>query len=299
MSQIPCPFFSVVIPCFNRGELIIGTIQSVLQQTFDNFEIIIVDDGSTDNTAEVVKSFIDSRIKYFYKKNEERNIARNFGINQSSGIYICFLDSDDQYHSNHLQELYHNISVHNNYKVFHTRYQFVDEEWKLFKTGPCYHSATYKTELLNKNILCINCISVFHETVKSVPFINSRNAVVGEDHYWFIKLLANNLPHFIDLITVNVLHHKTRSLQNIDPFHLEIGTTEMINSCFTDPIIQKAYGPAINSYYSFRLLLCSTYFMGNRYKRKAMQLLVSAVIFNFNVIFRKSFWAIIKNLLLR
>lgn len=86
------PKVSVVIPTYNRAHLIGETIQSVLGQTFQDFEIIIVDDGSQDNTQEVVSRF---PVKYFYQENCGVSAARNTGIKLSSGQYIAFLDSDD------------------------------------------------------------------------------------------------------------------------------------------------------------------------------------------------------------
>ncbi len=87
---------SVIIPTFNRAHLIRETIDSVLKQTYQNFEIIIVDDGSTDNTAEVVKSYSDPRISYFYQPNSGLPAkARNVGLTRASGEFIAFLDSDD------------------------------------------------------------------------------------------------------------------------------------------------------------------------------------------------------------
>jgi glycosyltransferase involved in cell wall biosynthesis len=88
------PRVSVIIPTYNRADLIEETIDSVLKQTFDDLEIIIVDDGSTDSTKEVVRRF-DGPIKYLYQENRGRSCARNRGFEASSGDYICFLDSDD------------------------------------------------------------------------------------------------------------------------------------------------------------------------------------------------------------
>lgn len=100
------PFFSVIIPSYNRAHLIAATIRSVLSQSFIDWELILIDDGSSDNTKEVVESFADSRIKYFYQENAERCVARNNGITQAAGQFICFLDSDDIWLPEHLQTLY-------------------------------------------------------------------------------------------------------------------------------------------------------------------------------------------------
>ena len=115
------PFFSVILPTHNRATFIGQAIDSILLQSFTNFELIIIDDGSTDNTKEVVSAFNDKRIFYHYQENQERSIARNNGIKKAQGQYICFLDSDDYYLPNHLAVLYENIKNHN-YPValFHT-----------------------------------------------------------------------------------------------------------------------------------------------------------------------------------
>src|SRR5262245_27326295 len=88
------PRVSVIIPTFNRADLIGETVESVLSQTFDDFEIIIVDDGSTDSTKEVIRRF-DGPINYLYQENRGLSCARNRGFDASSGDYVCFLDSDD------------------------------------------------------------------------------------------------------------------------------------------------------------------------------------------------------------
>jgi glycosyltransferase involved in cell wall biosynthesis len=100
-------FFSIIIPTYNRADLLPETIRSVQNQTFMDWECIVVDDGSTDGTRQVVEAIIksDSRIKYFFQENAERSAARNNGIRNSSGEYICFLDSDDHFLSNHLYDL--------------------------------------------------------------------------------------------------------------------------------------------------------------------------------------------------
>ncbi len=91
----PMPKVSVILPTYNYGRFLGEAVQSVLDQTFDDFELIVVDDGSTDNTREVVNGFTDPRLKYIYKENGGEASAYNVGIQASSGEYIAFLDSDD------------------------------------------------------------------------------------------------------------------------------------------------------------------------------------------------------------
>lgn len=109
------PFFSVVLPTYNRAHILKETISSVRNQLFEDWELIIIDDGSTDDTKGLIHDImsLDYRVKYYYQENSERSVARNNGILKSKGKYICFLDSDDQYKENHLQEFFKYISTHN------------------------------------------------------------------------------------------------------------------------------------------------------------------------------------------
>jgi glycosyltransferase involved in cell wall biosynthesis len=89
------PTVSVVIPTYNRALMLKEAIQSVLDQTYSDYEIIVVDDGSTDNTREVVNGFSDKRIIYVFQENRGRSNARNRGISLAQGRYVAFLDADD------------------------------------------------------------------------------------------------------------------------------------------------------------------------------------------------------------
>lgn len=92
------PTVSIIIPTYNRARLIGRAIQSVLDQTYQDFELIVVDDGSTDNTGKVIKIFTDPRIKYVrHEQNKGGSVARNMGIKVARGEFIAFLDSDDEW----------------------------------------------------------------------------------------------------------------------------------------------------------------------------------------------------------
>jgi len=100
------PTVSVIIPTYNRAHMIGRAIQSVLSQTYQDFELIVVDDGSTDNTQEVVKSFNDSRLRYIRREENSGTSAapRNTGIKLARGEYIALLDSDDEWLSEKLEK---------------------------------------------------------------------------------------------------------------------------------------------------------------------------------------------------
>lgn len=104
------PFFSVIIPTYNRAHIIKRAIQSVLVQTFTDFEIIVVDDGSTDDTEKRVHEFRDTRIKYLFQPNAGVCSARNYGITASQSKFLCFLDSDDSVLSDWLDSFHDAIT---------------------------------------------------------------------------------------------------------------------------------------------------------------------------------------------
>jgi glycosyltransferase involved in cell wall biosynthesis len=89
---------SVIIPTYNRCKFVQEAIDSVLAQTYTNFELIVVDDGSTDGTGEVIQSKYQGKLIYIWQKNQGRSKARNLGISISTGKYLAFLDSDDKWH---------------------------------------------------------------------------------------------------------------------------------------------------------------------------------------------------------
>jgi len=97
--MIKKPTVSVIIPAYNQANFIDKAINSVLKQTYQDFEIIVVDDGCTDDTEDVIRGFPDKRVKYIkkYKKNKGISVARNIGIKVARGKYIAFLDSDDEF----------------------------------------------------------------------------------------------------------------------------------------------------------------------------------------------------------
>lgn len=112
--------FSVVIPSFNRAYCLSRAIESVLEQSFSNFELIVVDDGSTDETEELVSSYlVDSRVRYFKTENQGVSRARNFGVEQARGEYLAFLDSDDQWLPNKLQLQMSFLEAHPECRVVH------------------------------------------------------------------------------------------------------------------------------------------------------------------------------------
>lgn len=162
-------FFSIIIPLYNKETFIESTLKSVLNQTFIDFEIIIVNDGSTDKSEEKIKQFNDSRIRYFIKENEGVSTARNFAIDKSETQYITFLDADDYWYPNFLQEMFENINRYAEQKVFSAAIEIETTR----KTIPAHYSITRTNDFeivnffkasLKQPVIWTSC-AVFHKSV--------------------------------------------------------------------------------------------------------------------------------------
>lgn len=173
---------SIITPTYNCAKFIGVTIESVLNQTYQNFEMIIVDDASKDNTEEVVKSFKDKRIKYIrLSKNSGPAVARNRAMEEAKGKYMAFLDSDDLWKREKLEKQI-NFIKKNKYKIICSDYEQIDEEGnKLNKIIPCKKKVNYNGILLS----CpVGNSTVFYDVSKlgkfKVPNIRKRN----DDALW-------------------------------------------------------------------------------------------------------------------
>lgn len=127
-------FFSIVIPLYNKESTVRDTVLSVLRQSYTSFELIIVNDGSTDKSLDVVTSIKDKRIKIINKINEGVSIARNTGIGCASHDYICFLDADDLWRKNHLATIKYLIDKYPEAGVYATNilYDYGDKKREYF-----------------------------------------------------------------------------------------------------------------------------------------------------------------------
>ena len=126
---------SVIVPIYNVEKWLSKCINSILAQNFKDFELILINDGSTDNSEKICYKFLDhdNRVKYFYKKNGGLSSARNLGIKKATGKYIVFIDSDDYVDKNYLQYLYESVSK-NNSQVAICNFNLVDEKGNILDT---------------------------------------------------------------------------------------------------------------------------------------------------------------------
>jgi len=157
---------SIITPSYNSVRFISETIESVLDQTYKNWEMIIIDDGSSDNSTKIIESYLlkDSRIKLIkLSKNMGPATTRNYGIKESKGRYIAFLDSDDLWYPDKL--LQQIPFMHNNdIALSYTRYNHIEEKSKKIINEIYIPSKVSYSELLKQNI--IGCLTAIYDTEK-------------------------------------------------------------------------------------------------------------------------------------
>lgn len=181
-------FFSVILPTYNRADMLPRAIRSVIGQTFMDWELIIIDDGSTDDTSAVVKQFNDARIKYLYQENKERSAARNKGIEMAVGEYICFLDSDDYYLPDHLNEFFKKISESSERITFSYSELFQEENEIL--SLPEAFEITYNSplEFVLQKVIGPPQVCIYSEALREFQF--NPKLTVGEDLNLWLRMLV-------------------------------------------------------------------------------------------------------------
>lgn len=144
------PLVSIVIATYNRAVWLEKAIKSVLSQTYENYELIICDDGSTDNTAELVRGFYTSKIVYLHQQNKGRSVARNLALTKARGKYIAFLDDDDIFLPEKLDKQVKAMEEYSDFAMSYTS-AVVMKDGKLLKKGndEVFYRATKSSYIYN------------------------------------------------------------------------------------------------------------------------------------------------------
>jgi glycosyltransferase involved in cell wall biosynthesis len=205
------PFFSIILPTYNRAQFLPKAIDSVIAQTFVDWELIIVDDGSTDNTKEVVAAYKDPRILYIYQENQERSAARNNGIAKSNGEYICFLDSDDYYLSEKLENLFRVISTNSSKQIvwydgllFENSATFCEGKIPSIKPEETIFEFLLQNPIFSQQICCPK--EILHKQQYN-PSIR-----IGEDTELWLRLGKDVAFRAINSFQTVILEHEDRSV---------------------------------------------------------------------------------------
>lgn len=171
---------SVVIPLFNKEKTISATLQSVLNQSFQDFEIIVVNDGSTDNSISIVEVIKDERIRIINQENQGVSSARNKGIKEAKYKWITFLDADDLWMENHLEALRKMIIDYPNEQVFCTSFIRSTQQLKAKSSNAIQIINNYFERSLNEFIAWTSVMCIKKEVFERVGYFNIKLSR-GED----------------------------------------------------------------------------------------------------------------------
>jgi glycosyltransferase involved in cell wall biosynthesis len=225
------PAVSVVIPSYNQGKYLRGAIRSVLNQTFRNFEIVVVDDGSTDETAAVATSF-GSGVRYLKQENRGLAGARNTGIRASKGVWIGLLDADDEWHPSFLDTMTQLAARHPEAAVLFAAAEAMDEDGlplpQVFGIRPAVPGSLYEV-LLRANFLIPSTILMRRSNVLDVGLFDEDLRSVEDWELW-LRLLPKH--HFVGTSTPLVRYRQHARSLSADSARMQYSVTQLMNKRF-------------------------------------------------------------------
>ncbi len=283
--------FTIVIPTFNRAHRILTTINSILAQNYYNFEIKIIDDGSTDDTKEIILALKDPRITYFKKKNEERAIARNFGIDRANGDYITFLDSDDILYPNHLEEAFNLINDYGSPEWLHLAYEIKDEKGKIIRQETKRHGNINSTLATGNHLSCIG-VFIRNDIIKTFKFNEDRDIIGSEDYELWLRLAAKYTLYYSNEITSCMIQHVERSVTGFNPEKLIKRTKKLVEIVTNNQFLKKR---DLRKFYAHRYLYLSLHLMMRKNILLSYKFLIIAILHFPPVLFTRKIAGILKN----
>ena len=268
---------SIIVPCYNMENFIEKCIKSILAQTYKNIEVLVIDDGSTDNTKYKIKKIIqnDKRFLYYFKENGGLSDARNFGLKRAHGKYICFIDSDDYIEKNYIEEMYNSIIENDSDIAICDIKRIYDDHYTIDKINekvvemcmrPAAWNKLYKKELFDKNHIKFP-IGKWYEDIGTTPKLTMlyKYSIVKEPLYNYVQNSSSIMHTYSDRIfeiydTVenlekyikdkNVYTEKKDILEFINIYHILIGTIyrASFNKNFNITMIKKIVNYVVNKY---------------------------------------------------
>lgn len=186
------PLVSVIIPTYNRASMTMEAVQSVLRQTYDNFEIIVVDDGSTDNTYEIINQIDDKRIRYIYQENARQAAARNRGIEAACGDYIAFLDSDDLFFPQKLEQQVEYLTQNPHIGLLYSGYVFSGRQENLRTEHYATLSGQPIAQIMTRMEIATSAVIMPRQVFDIVG--NFKTTLPGVEDMEFWVRVANHFP---------------------------------------------------------------------------------------------------------
>lgn len=289
---------SVVIPTYNRLNFVVKTIESLLNQQSDDFELLIIDDGSTDKTEEFFASYKHPKVTYHRIVNSERGFARNYGASIAKGKYVNFFDSDDLAYNNHISTALHYIEKFDNPEIFHLNYvyQTLDgQELDVLKAD----SDNIGEMLIRKgNILSCNSVIIRKDIAERFPFCESRLLSGTEDYALWLALSSRFKIHYVPEITSVVIDHEQRSMASHDIIKMINRNMFLLDHLQSDQHFIQYVGKRFNQIQSECFSFIALHLMLEGKNRDGVYFLSKALMADWRFPFRRiRFMAIMKHML--
>ncbi|MCR9251946.1 MAG: glycosyltransferase [bacterium] len=241
------PYFSIIIPTYNRAQTITNTLNSVYKQSFKDYEILIIDNNSTDNIEEILRIDIDQNKVKFFKNdsNYERSYSRNRGLELATGQFALLLDSDDLLYPYCLEDAYQYSVQNPKHLLFHNLYEFVDEDNQTSKGTDLYDPNNTFKSIARGNFLACNGVFMAKEVYKKHRF--DLKAVGSEDWDFWLRVIADT-KHLgrIDKVNSAIFIHSGRSMANLDLDKVVATKTYILNKLKNDKELASFYKPYMN-----------------------------------------------------
>lgn len=288
---------SIVVPTYNRAHLLPATLASLHAQENLDYEIIIVDDGSTDNLEKAVQPFLNSTTRYVRKENAERAAARNFGVGLATGRYINFFDSDDLALPNHAAEAARLIDSLIDPEWFHLAFEWVTPQGIVFRKVNQYRGKTLNDQLAGGNLLSCNGVFVRRDIILKHPFNEDRVLSASEDFELWLRLAARYPLPYSNTITSQVVDHDMRSVRMINGQKLIDRLERFLCYVSEDPQVVNYYGRRLRLIRMDAWSYIALHLAGHpHWKPKSLHYLRRAIIQSPRLVLAKRFYATIKNL---
>ena len=290
------PYFSLIIPTFNRAHLISKTLDSLKNQNFKDFEVLIIDDGSTDNTFEVIQPYLNNQFQYYKKENAERAAARNYGTKLAKGKYINWFDSDDLALPNHLEEAYLFLNE-TNYEVIHLAYAYLNTNNLIYNDSLSLPKEL--NSILHKgNILSCNGVFVKKQVALRHLFNETRILSASEDYELWLRLASEFTIYHLNTITSYIVQHYERSVLTMtDSTKLIDRFQTFIFLIKNNPKVTLFFGNKIKYLLMKNYLWLAVDLAVNGHKKLGFKYLIKALNANRKCLLQKTFYATIKHLL--
>lgn len=291
--------FSIIIPTYNRASFIEKTVKSALCQDYSNYELIIVDDGSTDNTAEIITNIGNEKIRYYKIKNSERGAARNYGASIANGEYVNFFDSDDILYPNHLSEAYELITRHNKPEVINISFDVRKPDGEILTKGMSYNGDLNLNLVKKGNLLSCNGVFLRKDISIKHPFNEDRKLSGSEDYELWLRLSSEYTILYSNKISSSIINHEDRSVLQMNKDKLIIRFKTLVDSLMQNQHFVSKYGKyksdiLANNYAYISLHIA----LSGEYKLDTIKYLGKAILKRPQLIFSKRFFAIIKHLII-